>query len=118
MGRASSRKLVSPFNPCIRDNNAGRKAMADHNTLETSVQALLVKLAHATDTRIGERIAGRTSYCDAAIDVADFRANPSDEAALTLAKSAEHLLCDLDDLSMSDSPEWQATSLAVDPYVK
>lgn len=92
--------------------------MTDHSALVTTVQALLVNLAYATDTKVGERIAGRMSYCDTANEIADYWANPTDENAKTLASSAEHLLCDLDDLSMSDTPQWEAASLAVDPYVK
>ena len=89
--------------------------MADHATLETAVQTLL--------TRYGTcAVAGEESYADAAIDLALFRAERDDAAADRLAKSAEHLLCRIDDQSTvpfesSDSPEWEAASKAVDPYL-
>lgn len=92
--------------------------MADHIQLETTIQALLVKLAYDTDRQQGERIACRSSYLDAAEEIADFRMNRSDEAAKRLAEAGEALVSDLDDIAHSGYPEWEAASQAIDPYVK
>lgn len=91
--------------------------MADHDKLETTVQTLLTAAAGWSDTVAGKPIAERTSYCDAAIDLAAWRGARTDEAARDLVKSTEFLLGDLDDLAMSNRPEWQGAADALNPYL-
>jgi hypothetical protein len=82
----------------------------DPQALKTSIQALLVAKAHAATVIGGD-------YDDAAIEIALYRADRTDDNAMNLAKAGEGLLCRLDDMSDSAGVEWQAASLAVDPFV-
>ena len=84
--------------------------MRDPQTLETTLQALLV-------SRQRDALAIGSVYDDVAIEIAAYRAEPTDTTAMNLAKAGEDLLCRLDDMSDSADRKWQAASLAVDPFI-
>ena len=88
----------------------GATGPRDPARLEAAVEALLER--HAT-----HQVARENAYADAAIEIAHHRAQRTDASAMALAEAAEHLLCDLDDRSMSNSPEFDAAQTAVQPYV-
>lgn len=84
--------------------------MRDPQTLEKTIQALLVAKQNSA-------LAIGSEYDDASIEIALYRADPTDDNAMNLAKAGEGLLCRLDDMRDNTSAEWDAASLAVDPFI-
>jgi hypothetical protein len=84
--------------------------MRDAQTLEKTIQALLTAKQHSALAIGGE-------YDDASIELILYRADRTDDNAMNLAKAGEGLLCRLDDMRDNTGPEWDAASLAVDPFV-
>lgn len=90
-----------------RNRKARRKSMKNIQTLITAVDALLVSLAR-TD------VAGSDGYCDLAIDVARVRVDRSEAVVKDFTRTADEFIFQLDDMRLSNTPEWQAASLALD----
>jgi len=84
--------------------------MRDPQALETTIQALLVATQNSALAIGGE-------YDDASIELILYRADRTDDNAMNLAKAGEGLLCRLDDMRDNTSAEWDAASLAVNPFV-
>jgi len=97
----------------IAANRTGTVAcapMRDPQALEATLQALLV-------SRQRDALAIGSVYDDVAIEIAAYRMERTDAAAMNLAKAGEGLVCRLDDMSDSSDPKWQAASLAIDPFI-
>jgi hypothetical protein len=107
--RRAIAKVVVP-RQSKRNRKARRKSMIKIQTLITAVDALLVSLAR-TD------VASSDGYCDLAIDVARVRADRSEAVVKDFTRTADDFIFQLDDMRLSNTPEWQAASLALDAHM-
>lgn len=81
--------------------------MTKLQTLIDATQALLVSFKNSS-------ISSGSTYDDAAIELARVRVDQSESAVSDFCQAVEALVSHLDDISQSNSPEWEAASLALD----